>query len=120
MTCGKTVSLLPAFAQPYRIVLNETIEAFAAGHIFHSDVEAWTIHLRRYWKRFCFWLPHLHPTFQGIGLSPPPADPSTCWEGLVTWAGSLSGTTMKLTREYQVTLFGRYRCHVPNRSESEY
>ncbi|MDD5198923.1 MAG: DUF6431 domain-containing protein [Terrimicrobiaceae bacterium] len=119
IVCGKTVSLLPSFAQPYRIVLNATIQAFAAGDIYHPDVEWWIIYLRRYWKRFCFWLPLLRQSVPGIGLSPPSEDAAAYWRQVVIWAGSLSSATARLTSDFQITLFGRYRCHVPNRCEGE-
>jgi Transposase IS66 family len=36
-----TVSCLPRFAQPYRVVCNATIEAFFEGRTARSDVRSW-------------------------------------------------------------------------------
>lgn len=114
MACRKTVSLLPSFAQPYRIVLNVTIESYFGGNFYLPHVERWTTVMRRYWHRFCYWLPELLPLIKGLGLSPPMDDPVKCWASVLRWSESLSVATMRLTKLFSVTLFGRYRCHFPN------
>src|SRR5579862_8207545 len=45
--CGRTVSLLPSFVQPYRLVENETIGAFGNGEVGRGDVSRWREVLRR-------------------------------------------------------------------------
>jgi len=60
MACRKTVSLLPAFAQPYRVVRNETIQAYLSeSRRMRMDALHWEETIRRYWKRFLAWLPEL-------------------------------------------------------------
>lgn len=112
--CRKTVSLLPEFAQPYRMVLNVTIEAYTSGRYCRPDVERWQQLLQRYWRRFCNWQPELFRIIEGIGLSPPFGDPAMCWHELLNWGGSLGEINIRLTTIYRVALFGRYRCHLPN------
>lgn len=118
--CRRTVSLLPSFAQPYRIVLNEMIQWFFSGDIYRREVEPWADLIRQYWRRFCSWLPELCRDLEPMtGLSPPPENPEKCWSILIQWGGSLSIATLQLTRICRVTFFGRYRCHSPNFSKPE-
>src|ERR1700737_5121886 len=46
--CAVTVSCLPRFAQPYRVVCNATIEAFFEGRTARRDVRSWGELLGRY------------------------------------------------------------------------
>ena len=54
--CPVTVSCLPHFAQPYRLVCNETTEAFFEGQTQRRDVERWQELLARYRRAYArFW-----------------------------------------------------------------
>ena len=50
--CPVTVSCLPQFAQPYRLVCNQTIEGFFGGRKDRSDVGRWQELLERYRRRY--------------------------------------------------------------------
>ena len=50
--CPVTVSCLPQFAQPYRLVCNQTIERFFEGGKDRSDVKRWQELLERYRGRY--------------------------------------------------------------------
>lgn len=114
-TCRKTISLLPVFAQPYRVVANETIELYMKGDIGGSETTHWGDLIQRYWRRFCSWLPELSLVFQELtGICPPPGRPKQSWETLLRWGGSLGMATLHLTQASHVTPFGKYRCHSPN------
>ena len=57
--CKVTVSCLPRFAQPYRLVNHTTLEAFVKGRHRRRDVQArWDL-LQRYLRRFAEWQPQL-------------------------------------------------------------
>jgi len=113
--CGRTVSLLPDFAQPYRLVRNETIEGYFAGESGRDDVKRWSVLLDRYWQRFVVWLPELRTVAAVIfGRGPPANRPREWWSFVVVATGSLARATQRLVIEVGVTVFGRYRCHRPN------
>ena len=83
--CDRTVSILPSFAQPYRLVLNSTTNEFFGGTI-KSVVER----------------------------SPPHPDAAGWWQVIVAAFGDLENITGTLVSRFGVTLFGRYRCHSPH------
>ena len=100
-TCGKTVSVLPAFAQPYRLIHNRVL-------------------LRRYWRKFSWWVsqagavPH-----RQLSRDPPPRCAAAWWKLIVAVFGNMVVATQALVTDSQVTLFGRYRCHRPNASPGQ-
>jgi hypothetical protein len=112
--CRKTVSLLPAFAQPYRFVQNRTIEKYTQGNPFPDDVSRHLDLLSQYWKQFRRWLPELERTLGRTLGRAPPSDPVAAWRFLLENHGDLGSTTRNLVAAFQITLFGRYRCHHPN------
>lgn len=113
--CGKTVSLLPMFAQPYRLVSNETIEMAIARQDRFQSAGCWGGLIRGYWRRFIAWIPELSRFGASLFGSVSFFDnPKASWERMIRWGGSLGGATLLLTREIQLTPFARYRCHAPN------
>jgi Domain of unknown function (DUF6431) len=72
--CGKTVSILPSFAQPYRLVQNGTIERFVRGGPWTNDVIRSLPLLQLYWKRFGNWLPEIRRTLHGVLPRSPPRE----------------------------------------------
>lgn len=113
--CGRTVSMLPSFAQPYRLVCTLTIERFFGGHD-RLDTQTWRSLLRRYWRRFIAWLPKLMRTVERVlGLSPPESAGKGSWRALIEAYGHLERATRLLVKKFQVTVFGKYRCHSPIR-----
>ncbi len=111
--CRKTVSYLPGFAQPYRLLSNGLIHTFFAGSGSWESAGRWGDHLKRGWQQFLTWLPALFQTI-GCALGRPPdgEPPVQAWRRLVEkGGGDLSATTRKLVTTWQVTLFHRYQCH---------
>lgn len=109
---GRTVSLLPAFAHPYRLVASVGIESFFSGHRRDLAVQWWTALLQRYWKRFEFWLPGLLDSMGNtVGLSPPIHNHAVAWKILRRRLGPVPDMTRRLVGDFQVTIFGRYQCH---------
>ena len=114
--CGKTVSILPLFAQPYRVVRNETIELFFRGAPYDASVMRWMGVLSRYRRRFVQWLPEIMRV-QGLdsNRAPPGEGEALAWcRQLVGDYGSLGSATLVFVSVFQITLFGRYQCHRPN------
>ena len=113
--CDLTTSCLPSFAQPYRLVANETIEAYVAGDTDRLDVQHTEGLLVRYLKRFTRW----HETLRGIvgnrfGRAPPEETATAFLRRAVAACGSLAELTLRLVQEFRATCFGTYRCHQPS------
>ena len=113
-SCGRTVSLLPNFAQPYRLLRNEAIERYFSAQSERVEARRHVLLLRCYWRRFASWLPDLSRAI-GVtfGRSPPPSEPQKWWVFLMNATGDLARATRWLVEHLRVTVFGRYRCHQP-------
>jgi Domain of unknown function (DUF6431) len=111
--CGRTVSILPSFAQPYRLVLNATTNEFFGGTL-GTNALSWHPLLKQYWNRFANWLPRIdHAIRSVVERSPPHPDAAGWWQVIVAAFGNLEKITGTLVSRFGVTLFGRYRCHSP-------
>lgn len=107
-----TVSCLPRFAQPYRVVCNATIEVFFEGRTDRSDVRAWGELLGRYRRAYQRWFGTLRMECGALfGRSPPEEKPLIFWGRIMGTCGGLASATGKLVGQLRITLFGRYRCH---------
>jgi hypothetical protein len=106
--------MLPSFAQPYRLVLNVTIEAFVAGNLRRPDVQRWATRINQYWRQYILWLPFLRLKLRAMlgRISRPTAE--RVWTHIMKSCGSLSMATRQLTRDHAVTMFAEYKCHLPN------
>lgn len=116
--CCKTVSILPSFAQPYRLVHNNTVNSFFCGRVKGEDVTSWLLLLKRYWKRFTRWLLEIDEILRsGLDRAPPQCSAAEWWATIMEQFGNLKNATMFFVANFHVTLFGRYRCHCPNKPE---
>ena len=109
--CGRTVSILPSFAQPYRLIQNSTIDRYFSDTA-PTDALWWQPLLEEYWKKFTRWIPELDGAV-GFRLprSPPFSDGDGWWGVLAATFGDLEQTTLKMVSRHGLTLFGRYKCH---------
>ena len=111
--CDITVSCLPDFAQPYRPVQNQTIEAGFQGKD-EPHVQRWSGLIRGYWKRFERHWPRLQRRVgAAFGRCAPEATARQFWERLLESCGSLTTATRQLVHDFRETLFATYRCHQP-------
>jgi hypothetical protein len=109
--CGTTTSILPSFAQPYRLVQNSEIH-----HYFETgsapDDSPWKTILANYRRRFARWLPELRRALVTQPDRAPPFEAGhEAWAALRKALGDLERITEFLVSEFQITAFGRYRCH---------
>lgn len=112
--CRRTVSMLPSFAQPYRLVCSVTIERYFNGEMVRADTSTLRRLLRRYWNRFTQWLPDLMETIgRVLGLPPPGTQPQGSWHAILAAYQHLDRATRSLVGKYRVTIFGKYLCHEP-------
>ncbi len=110
--CELTTSCLPSFAQPYRLVASETIQAYVQGDTERLDVLHTEGLLVRYLKRFKRW----EESLRGIvgsrfGRAPPKETATAFLRRAVAACGSLAELTLRLVQEFRTTCFGTYGCH---------
>ena len=112
MYCKITVSCLPCFAQPYRLVNHTTLEAFVKGQHQQRDVQAQWDLLLRYLRRFAEWRPELIKIIGNhFGRASPKEEATAFWRRAVATCGSTSKLTVLLVEEFHTTCFSTYRCH---------
>jgi len=116
--CGITVSCLPCFAQPYRLVNHTTLEAFLRGQNGRHDVQVQKGLLKRYVRRFAVWRPSLlRIVGHRYGRASPKEEATAFWRRAVAACGSAAELTMQLVEEFRTTCFRTYRCHQPSRAQ---
>ena len=112
---GATVSLLPDFAQPYRLLASELIEDYFLGRA-NGFSDAWLELLKSYRKRFEAWYERLSSIVGfSLGRAPPGLDSNAAeyFKWLVGACGNcLKNVTRTLTKRLKVCTFGRYECHL--------
>jgi hypothetical protein len=112
--CQRTVSCLPDFAQPYRLLHNHTIQQFFNGATATPAVQRWLELLPRYWRRFTGWAPQLRRLLGSVfGRAPPKEKVEALWRRLLAACRNLSQLTGHLVQNFRTTCFGSYRCHQP-------
>ncbi len=109
--CRITVSCLPAFAQPYRVVNTPTVTEGFNGQKT-PQVARWSALIGAYWKRFTTHLPALvrrvGHAFGPVSLAP---TPEGFWRQLLDRCGDLASATAQLIHQFHTCLFADYRCH---------
>jgi len=110
--CNRTMSCLPSFAHPYRLIANETIGAFIQGDINRIDVKRFEWLLIRYLKSFEQWSKLLVSiTGSRFGRAPPKESATAFLRRAVAVCGSFTKLTICLIKEFNITCFRRYCCH---------
>lgn len=115
--CSVTVSLLPAFAQPYHLLSNGLLDQAIAGHLDpHRDCFALSL-FERMLERFGRFRARLHALI-GLGFGRDPPQTRAPNRDHLRWlwqekGKSFSTATRTLVRHYRCTVFGQYRCHCP-------
>jgi hypothetical protein len=109
--CEITVSCLPEFAQPYRMVNTPTVADGFNGKAT-DQVARWDTLIAQYWKRFKSHLPDLLRRV-GNAFGPVPLQPTAqgFWQRLSAHCGDLGAATRQLIDQFHTCLFGHYRCH---------
>lgn len=127
--CAVTISCLPDFCYPYRIVCSRGVEDYFQGERKEGRVRVWLDVLASYRRRFSKWMRGAVAGMgQGLlatvgarfGRPPPPGEdrPGQFWRQIVMACGGSGSATRRLLREFEITLFGRYRCHNSKRGSS--
>ena len=112
--CKVTVSCLPDFAQPQRLINSQTIQKYFDGDHEAEDVQRNYINLRRYWREFSRWAQRLKTIIGAtFGRAPPKEPAAGLWRRIIATHHSLARATQMLVQDFRVTCFGQYRCHQP-------
>jgi hypothetical protein len=111
--CGRTVSYLPEFAQPYRLLGNVLIGAYVTGQTSTPALQSWRDRLCAYRRRFLGWWPTLRVHLGcAWGRPPPEESPQAAWRRLIEkGGGDLNTATRRLVTTWKLCWFGRYQCH---------
>jgi hypothetical protein len=110
--CCVSVSCLPQFAQPYRLVNTQTVEAGFNEPSARPHVQRWVHLIQAYGKRFGQHLPALlQRVGHAFGPLPLKAAAQDFWLRLQQSCGSLAAATQELVHRFRTCLFGTYRCH---------
>lgn len=110
--CKITVSCLPDFAQPYRVVNTATVEAGFDGEGTRPEVQRWCSLIVAYRKRFVAHLPLLTRTVGNVfGRCPLHPSADAFWLQMKKACGGLATATRQLVDSFRTCLFGAYRCH---------
>jgi hypothetical protein len=110
--CRISVSCLPQFAQPYRVVNNATVQAGFNDQSTRADVQRWQSLIDTYWRRFEQHLPQLVQCVgQAFGSLAVDVTASAFWTQWLAACRSLAAGTCQLVARFCTCLFGTYRCH---------
>ena len=113
LRCRASISCLPDFAQPYRVVNSQSIEAGFNGVKARPEVH-WGYLIAVYWKKFTAFLQSLlRRVGNAFGPCPVQVRPEDFWRLILNECGCLAAATEQLVRRFRVCLFGCYRCHQP-------
>lgn len=111
LQCRIRISRLPEFAQPYRVVNTQTVEAGFNGE-GAREVQDWGWLVLAYWKKYTAHLPELVRTVgNAFGPCPVKVGPQDFWKILLQDCGDLAAATGQLVRQFRTCLVGSYRCH---------
>lgn len=112
--CRRTTSLLPWFAQPYRLVRNQVIAEYLREGTLESCDLRWQSLLGHYRKKFEGWLPELEKTLgREFGLKHLGRRPALAWRTIETRLGGITLATALMAALARITIFGKYTCHLP-------
>jgi hypothetical protein len=113
-TCRGTTSMLPDFAQPYRLVATDTVEQYLGGSRSGEAVDSWADLLETYHRRFEERLKWTISVLSSVfGLADLPRTAVEVWCEICRHFGSARLLTARLADGAGVTVFGIYRCHHP-------
>lgn len=113
LQCRVSISCLPDFAQPDRVVNTQTVEAGFQGD-GAGAVRHWGWLILAYWKKFAAHLQELLRTVgNAFGPCPVVVSPEDFWKMILKDGEGLAAATGQLVRQFRTCLFGTYRCHQP-------
>jgi len=112
--CRRTTSMLPDFAQPYRLVATDTVDRYFSGTRDGADVNAWFEHLARYQKRFDERLLETKTALAtAYDFGELPVEATGLWLVVCRTFDGARRFTARFAGDVGMTVFGIYDCHRP-------
>jgi hypothetical protein len=114
--CRLTTSMLPDFAQTYRLVETDTVDQYLAGSRSGPSVDVWAELLGRYQRKFESRLPETRRILsKAFSLPELPHASVDLWDRARRFFGGARRLASRLAGEAGMTIFGSYQCHQPFR-----
>lgn len=111
--CGRTTSLLPEFALPYRLMALAVVDTFFRVDVSKRCEFAFAELLHRYRRRWQGWWPDLRREI-GCFFGPMSlGDPEGAWKKISDREGGIARTSRVLVEKFSLSLFGQYVIHSP-------
>jgi len=118
--CRRTLSILPSFALPYRLIQSATVDEYFRGSAEAGASTRWLPLLRSYWIRFLEWIPEIDRVLgRTLGHHPLYGDGARWHASITAVYGNVEACTRQIVRLFRITLLGRYRCHQPYRPRGD-
>ena len=115
LACRRTTSMLPDFAQPYRLVATDTVDRYFSGTRNGADVDVWLEHLTRYQKRFDERLLETKTALAtAYDFDELPVEAMGLWLVVCQNFDGARRFTARFASELGMTVFGIYDCHRPS------
>lgn len=112
--CNRTTSMLPDFAQTYRLVETETVSRYLSGFRSGEEVDAWSRLLGGYQRKFESRLPETKRVLsEEFSIPALPCGAVEIWENACRFFGGARELTARLANEAGLTVFAQYQCHHP-------
>ena len=112
--CRRTTSMLPDFAQPYRLVATDTVNEYLAGSRDGVEAKRWSEHLGRYQQRFEDRIPETRAALaSAYDIGELPLQAMDLWLVVCRNFDGARRFTARLAGELGMTVFGIYDCHRP-------
>ena len=112
--CHLTTSMLPDFAQPYRLVATDTVDKYFSDARDSADVIVWAEHPARYQKRLEERIPETKAALEtAYNIGELPLESTDLWLVVCRNFDGARRFTARLAGELGMTVFGIYDCHRP-------
>ena len=114
LACRLTTSMLPDFAQPYRLVATDTVNEYFSDARDGAGVNAWLELLARYQKRLEERLPETRVALAtAYDIGDLPLEATDLWLVVCRTFDGARSFTARFAGEVGTTVFGNYACHQP-------
>jgi hypothetical protein len=112
--CRLTTSMLPDFAQPYRLVATDTVDEYFSDARDGNEVNVWLEHLARYQKRLDERIPETRAALEtAYDMEDLPLEATDLWLVICRNFDGARRFTARFASEVGMTVFGIYGCHRP-------
>jgi len=112
LACRLTTSMLPDFAQPYRLVATDTVNEYFSDARDGVEVNVWLEHLARYQKRLEERIPETRAALAtAYDIGELPLEATDMWLMVCRNFDGARRFTARFASEVGMTVFGIYGCH---------